>query len=63
MRAFARIRNGNWCMDFNYVDKSAKENNGVEYLLVRQALSDRTVNAKGLKTNDSQKKLSKPYHP
>ena len=54
MRAFARFRNENWCMDLAYVDKVAKENNGVKYLLVRQDLFDRTVNAKGMKTKDSQ---------
>ena len=54
MRAFARFRNEIWCMDLAYVDKLAKENNGEEYLLVRQDLSDRTVNAKGMKTKDSQ---------
>ena len=41
-------------MDFAYVDKLAKENNGVKYLLVRQNLFDRTVIAKVMKTNDSQ---------
>ena len=41
-------------MDLAYVDKLAKENNGVKYLLVRQNLFDRTVNAKGMKTKDSQ---------
>ena len=41
-------------MDLAYVDKLAKENNGVKYLLVRQDLFDRTVNAKGMKTKDSQ---------
>ena len=41
-------------MDLAYVDKLAKENDGVKYLLVRQDLFDRTVNAKGLKTKDSQ---------
>ena len=41
-------------MDPAYVDKLAKENNGVKYLLVRQDLFDRTVNAKRLKTKDSQ---------
>ena len=54
MRAFARFRNENWCMDLAYVDKLAKENNGVKYLLLRQDLFDRTVNAKGKKTKDSQ---------
>ena len=41
-------------MDLAYVDKLAKENNGVKYLLFRQDLFDRTVNAKGMKTKDSQ---------
>ena len=41
-------------MDFAYVDKLAKEKNRVKYLLVRQHLFDRTVNAKGMKTKDSQ---------
>ena len=49
MRAFARFRNEIWCMDPAYVDKLAKENDGVKYLLVRQDLIDRTVNAKGVK--------------
>ena len=34
--------------------KLAKENNGVKYILVRQDLFDRTVNAKGMKTKDCQ---------
>ena len=54
MRAFARFRNEIWCMDLAYVDKLAKENNGVKNLLVRQDLFDRTVNAKGMKRKDSQ---------
>ena len=54
MRAFARFRNEIWCMDLAYIDKLAKGNNGVKYLLVRQDLFDRTVNAKGMKTKDSQ---------
>ena len=54
MRAFSRFKNEIWCMDLAYVDKLAKENNGVKYLLVRQDLFDRTVNAKGMKTKDSQ---------
>ena len=40
-------------MDLAYVDKLAKDNNGVKYLLVRQDLFDRTVYAKGMKTKDS----------
>ena len=54
MRAFARFRNEIWCMDLAYVDKLSKENNGLKYSLVRQDLFDRTVNAKGMKTKDSQ---------
>ena len=40
-------------MDLAYVDKLAKDNSGVKYLLVRQDLFDRTVDAKGMKSNDS----------
>ena len=54
MRAFARFRNEIWCMDLAYVDKLAKENNGVKYFLNRQDLFDRTVKDKGMKTKDSQ---------
>ena len=54
IKAFARFRSEIWCRDLAYVDKLAKENNGVKYLLVRQDLFDRTVNAKGMKTKDSQ---------
>ena len=53
LKAFARFREEIWCMDLAYVDKLAKANNGVRYLLVRQHLFDRTVNAKGMKTKDS----------
>ena len=54
MRAFVRFRNEIWCLDLAYVDKLAKENNGVKYLLFRQDLFDRSVNAKGMKIKDSQ---------
>ena len=40
-------------MDLAYVDKLAKDNNGVKYFLVRQHLFDRTVEAKGMKTKNS----------
>ena len=53
MKAFARFKNEIWCMDLAYVDKLAKDNNGVKYLLVRQDLFDRTVDAKGMKSKDS----------
>ena len=36
-----------------YFEKLATDNNGVKYLLVRQDLFDRTVDAKGRKTKDS----------
>ena len=39
-------------MDLAFVEKLAKDNNGVKYLLVRQDLFDRTVDAMGMKTKD-----------
>ena len=54
MRAFARFSIETWCRDLPYVDNLARKNNVVKYLLVRQGLFDRTVNAKGMKTKDSQ---------
>ena len=53
MRAFARFKTEICCMDLAYVDKLAKDKNGVRYLLVREDLFDRTVDAKGIKTKDS----------
>ena len=53
MKAFARFKNEIWCMELAYVDKLAKDNNGVKYVLVRQDLFDRTVDAKGMKSKDS----------
>ena len=53
MKTFARFKSEIWCMDLAYVGKLAKDNNGVKYLLVRQDLFDRTVDAKGMKTKDS----------
>ena len=43
MKAFARFKKEVWCMDLAYVDKLAKDNNGVKCFLVRQDLFDRTV--------------------
>ena len=40
-------------MDLAYIDKLAKDNNGVKFLLVGQDLFDRTVDAKRMKTKDS----------
>ena len=54
MRAFARLGNEIWWLDYAYVDKLAKENNDVKYLPVRQDLFGRTVIAKGMKIKNSQ---------
>ena len=40
-------------MDLAFVDKLAKDNNALKYLLVREDMFDRTVEAKGMKTKDS----------
>ena len=53
MTAFARFKNELWCMDPAYIDKLAKHDNGLKYLLVRRDLFDKTVEAKGSKTKDS----------
>ena len=53
MKAFARLKKEIWCLDLACVDKLANDNNGVNYLLVRQDLFDRTVDAKGMQTKDS----------
>ena len=53
MKTFARFKNEIWCMDLAYVDKLAKDYNGVKYLLVRQDLFDGPVVAKRMKTKDS----------
>ena len=52
MKAFARFKIEIWCMDLAYVDKLAEDNNDVGYLLVRQDLFNRTLDAKGMKTKD-----------
>ena len=48
--AFARFKNEIWCMDSAYVDRLFRDNNGAKYLLFRQNLFDRIVDAKGMKT-------------
>ena len=53
MKAFARFKNEIWCLDLAYVDKLAKDNDDVKYLLFRQDLFDRTVDAKGMNRKDS----------
>ena len=57
MKAFARFKNEIWCMDLAYVDKLAKDNNGVQYLLFRQDLFDRTVDAKGMEKKIPRKRF------
>ena len=57
MKAFARFKNEIWCLDLAYVDKLAKDNNSVKYLLVRQDLFDRTVDPKGKESKDSKETL------
>ena len=49
IKAFAKFKNEKWCMDFAYVDKIARNDNGVKYLLVHQDLFDRTVDAERMK--------------
>ena len=53
MKAFARLKIEIGRPDLAYADKLAKLNDGVIYLLVRQDLLDRTVDAQGLETEDS----------
>ena len=53
MKASASLKNENWCMDPAYVDRLTNDNKGEKYRLVRQDLFDRTVDAKGMKTEDS----------
>ena len=53
MKAFARFKNETWCLDLAYVDKLAKDNNGVNYPQVRQDFFSRTVDAKEMETKDS----------
>ena len=57
MRAFARFKNEIWCMDLAYVDKLAKDNRGIKYLLVRQDVFDKTIDVRGLKTKNSKEVL------
>ena len=53
MKAFSRFKNEICCMDLAYVVKLAKDYKSLKYLLVRQDLFDRSVDAKGMKTKDS----------
>ena len=55
IKAFARFEIEIWCMGSAYVDQLAKDKNGVKYFVVRQVLLDRTMDARGRKTKDSEK--------
>ena len=44
-------------MELAYFYKLAKDNNGVKYILIRQALFDRPVDAKRMKTKDSTERI------
>ena len=58
MRAFARFKKEICGMVLAYVDELAKDKNGLKYLLVRQDLFDRTVDAKIMKTKDSKETVN-----
>ena len=53
MKAFASFKNELWCMNLARFDKLAKHDNGVKYLLLRQDLFDRNLDAKGMETKHS----------
>ena len=53
MKTLAGFKKELWCMDLAYFHKLAKDNNGLKYLLFRQDLFDRTVDAKEVKTKVS----------
>ena len=50
LKIFARFKNEFWCLDRAYVDELVKDNNSVNYSLVRQDVFDCTVDAKGMGT-------------
>ena len=56
-KAFAIFRNKIWCVELAYIDKRAKDSNGVKYLLVRQDLFHRIVDAKGKETKSSRERF------
>ena len=55
MKPFASFISETWRMELPDVDKMAKDNNGVRYVIVRQGLFDRTLVGAGMKTNDFKK--------
>ena len=57
MKSFARFKYEIWCMDLAYVDKLAKDNKSAKYLLVRQDLFNRTIDATGVKQKIRRKRF------
>ena len=53
MKAISRFKSEFWCIDLAYVAKLAGDNSVMMYLLVRQDLFDRTVDANGMKAKAS----------
>ena len=53
MKAVSAFKIEIWCKDLAYVDKVAKNNTGVKYLLVRGDLDDWNPEAEGMKTRHS----------
>ena len=53
MKAVTRFKNKTWCLNLAFVDKLARVNNGVKYLLFRQDQFPWPVDAKRLKAKDS----------
>ena len=53
MKVIARSESEFQRMDLAYIDKLAKDDNGVKYILVQQDLFDGTVDVTGMKTKDS----------
>ena len=53
MKAFARTEKETWRTDLAYVDEPANDNKCIKHLLVREDLFDRSEDAKGRKTKDS----------
>ena len=53
MKAFVSSEKELWCMDLAYVDKLAKDNNGVKYFSLRRDLFDRILDANGIKRKNS----------
>ena len=57
IQTFDSRKNRIWCLDLAYVDKLAINNNGVKYVLPRQDLFDRTVEARGMETQESNERV------